>query len=308
MWSLGANIRYRVGRKPKFPGPVICVGNVVLGGSGKTPTVMALISLLKKRGHQPHIVSRGYGRSIKVQCQRVTFQNTPHEIGDEPFLLSKHAPVWVGDDRQQSIHQAFENGATIVISDDGFQNPLLDQTFKILVIDGWQLLGNNHVFPSGPLREPFIKAADRADLILFVRHQAQQPSHHNWLNPYTEKVITSTLVCDPVPDLADNYFAFCGIGFPQKFYRTLQSLGLKVIHYHDFPDHYRYSPQDIIQVKEKASIYQAQLITTEKDHIKIPDNMKKDILFLPIKMVFDDAVMLSHKLEPYLQSNIRVLT
>ena len=145
--------------------PVICVGNVTIGGAGKTPIVIALAKLLQKQGFTPHILSRGFGGKLKEPL-RVLEQHSAVLVGDEPLLLAKVAPTWVYSDRIKTATLATQAGADILLMDDGFQNPFLYKDINLLVIDASQGFGNGYVMPAGPLREPVKDAMARADALL----------------------------------------------------------------------------------------------------------------------------------------------
>lgn len=168
-WIYNKVVQWRLlwGKQSKMSVPVICVGNLTLGGSGKTPTTMALANYLTKTGHTPHILSRGHGGK-RTKTHRVTPGDTAKEVGDEPLLLSRYAPVWIGRNRSQSAQRAIAAGATVLLMDDGFQNPHIYKNFSLVVVDGSRGFGNGFVFPAGPLRESIHDGLKRADAVLVV--------------------------------------------------------------------------------------------------------------------------------------------
>ncbi|MDP2194244.1 MAG: tetraacyldisaccharide 4'-kinase, partial [Alphaproteobacteria bacterium] len=155
-------------RSVKLSRPVVCVGNLVMGGAGKTPTVIALVQILKEMGHNPHILSRGYGAAVKGIKKVDPERHHYLQVGDEPLLLSQFAPTWVCPNRIRAGKEAIKDGATVLIMDDGFQNKAIEKDLNLLVVDSIQGFGNREVFPAGPLREPIAAGLNRADAIFFI--------------------------------------------------------------------------------------------------------------------------------------------
>lgn len=248
--------------------PVICIGNIVAGGSGKTPAARALITLALDEhiAIRPYFLTRGYG-------------------GDESRLLENHAPVIIDSDRLNGARRAAAAGADLVIMDDGFQNPHIRATLNIVVIDGAVAFGNECLIPAGPLREPLADGFARADAFIIVgadRHHIARrlpngkPVFTAVLRPRAGFSVIST----------HPYVAFAGLGRPQKFRDTLDECGVRVVAFVGFPDHHPYTRHDIKQLLELGRTYNADLITTEKDAARLPPDFTPVVL--PIEMVFDD--------------------
>lgn len=242
--------------------PVICVGNVSVGGTGKTPLVLALAHMLQQHGFTPHILSRGFGAKINAPRQ-VNVLDVAESVGDEPLLLAKVAPTWVHPDRVQTAKLACMAGADILLLDDGFQNPFLHQDIKLLVVDGTQGFGNGYVLPAGPLREPLSEAMARADATLMYGEMDDLA----WAQ--TKPLFEVELVSNQLPT-ADLYLAFAAIGYPEKFFTSLRQKGFTLAKTVSFPDHHFYDAKTIQELMHLAKIHQAKLITTEKDAVKIP--------------------------------------
>ncbi|AIK97020.1 tetraacyldisaccharide 4'-kinase [Candidatus Odyssella acanthamoebae] len=280
-WLYGQIVAWRLrGAKNKVRVPVICVGNLTLGGSGKTPTVIALAQEFQRLGHTPHVLSRGYGGKSYQALKVDTGHHTAAEVGDEAFLLAEIAPTWVGANRYRSAQAAINAGATMLIMDDGLQNPTLHQDFKIAVFDGQIPLINKKIFPAGPLREDFSKGLQRIDHLLLLNFTGC-PVWAGQL-PYT----LATTISEQIPT-QDRYLAFAGIGYPEKFFKLLEKKGFNIIETYSFADHHPYSLEDINKLTQKAKKMKAQLITTEKDLVKIPKSAKKNIQPLKIRLEAD---------------------
>lgn len=280
-WIYGRIVQWRLNqKKPELSVPVICVGNLTMGGSGKTPVVLSLVEVLKNQGHVPHILTRGYGGKDWQSVQVDLKHHSSNDVGDEPILLASHAPTWVGRDRYASGQQAILAGATILVMDDGLQNPGLYQDVKIGVFDGEIPFVNKATFPAGPLREDFKKGLKRLDVMLLLNF-SDKPI---WAD--VKRSIYGQTITDQRPDCS-SYVAFAGIGYPDKFFSLLKRTGFTVIKKFYFPDHHVYSTKDIVMLTETAKNLQAQLITTEKDLVKLSKNVKKNIQSLKIRLELD---------------------
>jgi tetraacyldisaccharide 4'-kinase len=259
--------------------PVICVGNAISGGSGKTPSVMALIKLIKENNiaQSPVILTRGYGGDIKEPTFVDFSKHSAVEVGDEALLLAHHAPTIVARNRADGAKFAEENNANLIIMDDGLQNNHLFKDLSFLVVDRQIDFGNNRVLPAGPLREPLSKVLDKVQGIICIG----RPFHSD-INVF-EAVITPT----ETVDISKNYIAFSGLGYPEKFKNTLLDLDVKLTGWHPFPDHHQYSNQEIEDLSDLAQNKNATLITTEKDFVRLSIEQQQNILTLPIALNFN---------------------
>ncbi|MFO1144471.1 MAG: tetraacyldisaccharide 4'-kinase [Amaricoccus sp.] len=291
MWTRAARRRLARGVPLRLPVPVICVGNVTVGGSGKTPTVIALVERLRARGIEAQVVSRGHGGSLEGPVRVDPGRHTAAEVGDEPLLLAAFAPVWIGRDRAAAGRAAAEAGAQAVVMDDGLQNPALAKDLSIVVVDAGFGFGNGRVMPAGPLREPVAEGLARADLLLVIGDpEACGRFRSAWPEAAAAPVAAGTLA--PLRTGMDwrgsRVLAFAGIGRPEKFFATLHALGAEVIAAHAFGDHAPYDGRILARLAADAQGLGAQLVTTEKDAARLPASFRSQVLVLPVRLELDD--------------------
>ncbi len=285
--------------------PVICVGNVNVGGTGKTPAVIALVERLLALGARPHVISRGYGGRLRGPVRVEPQRHGADEVGDEPLLLSAFAPVTVARDRHLGARAAEDAGADVLVLDDGLQNPSLAKDLALLVVDAEAGFGNGRVLPAGPLREPMAAALARSDLLLTVGPEAAQQAFR-----LPEAVATAPTRIrgrlEPLPTGMDwtdlRVLAFAGIGRPKKFFRTLESLGAQVVGRVSLDDHQPLSVALLTRLAREASSAAAQLVTTEKDAVRLPPAFRGSVLILPVRLVLADPEALDARLAALLSS------
>ncbi len=279
--------------------PVVCVGNVNAGGSGKTPTVIEIVSRLRDSGQRPHVLSKGYGGSLRGPVLVDPAAHTADQVGDEPLLHAAFAPTWVARNRLHAGQAAAAAGATVVVMDDGFQNSELSHDLSIIVVNSVTGFGNGRVIPAGPLREPVGDAVSRADMVVTIGPRTEHESLMNeW--PQLRRVPGVQGTVEVLPTGMDwagqRVLAFAGIANPRRFIDTLRSLGTDVVEARYFPDHQAYGPALLKRLEREAAGINAQLVTTEKDAVRLPPLFRKRVLTLPIRLVVRDDAVLRRKL------------
>jgi len=300
-WAYARATAARVARPGYRAGiPVISVGNLTAGGAGKTPTAIALVERLAARGITPHVVTRGYGGRLPGPV-KVTADMAAGDVGDEPLLVSAFAPVWVAKDRAAGVRAAEASGAEVVVLDDGHQTPDLARDLSIVVVDARQGFGNGRVIPAGPLREPVGAGLARADMVLAIGDAAAQGAlRATWGQALSHlPALTGTLA--PLPTGIDwagqRVVAFAGIARPAKFFDTLRALGADLRAAHALDDHQPLSEALLARLVREARTADAQLVTTEKDAVRVPPAFRSEILALPVRLKVDDWAPLDAALD-----------
>ena len=294
-YGAGAAARRATARSWQASVPVVCVGNLVAGGAGKTPVVLSLAARLAARGRSPHVLSRGYGGRLAGPVAVEPGRHDAAAVGDEPLLLAEAAPCWVARDRVAGAKAAVAAGADLLLLDDGLQNPSLAKTLSLLVIDGGYGFGNGRVLPAGPLREPIAIGLARADVLVLMGEDEAV------LAPVlgNRVVLRARLRAENAASIAgDAVVAFAGIARPAKFFAMLEAAGARVIEGRAFPDHHRYDAAELDALRRRRDgIAGARLITTAKDWVRLAPEWRAEVGVLKVSVAWEDEAALDRLLD-----------
>ena len=293
----GAITAHRMGRPgAEPPCPVVCIGNLTAGGAGKTPVAIAIADLLRAHHETPYVLSRGYGGHLAGPV--VVAPNTHHAeaVGDEPLIIARRVPIVVSRDRPAGALLARAEGASVIVMDDGLQNPSLVKTVTFAVVDGAAGFGNGLCVPAGPLRASLPAQLPHVDAFITV---GRGPGHAAILDIAGHRpVFTGDLV--PEAEIAaglrgKRFLAFAGIGRPEKFFATLRHVGAEVAGEAPFGDHRPYTPADLKALAARAEALDARLVTTEKDAARLGDAIRHlpGLIVLPVRFRPDDEAGLA---------------
>lgn len=296
VYAAAGRLRRLTATPVRLPVPVICVGNLVAGGAGKTPVALSLAARLRSWGLAVHLLTRGYGGQqagpLLVDVQRHGFR----DVGDEALLLARAAPTWVARDRAAGGRAALAAGAQAIVLDDGHQNPSLKKDLSLVVVDAAYGFGNGRVMPAGPLREPVAGGLARADAVILLGDGGAAPALSGFAGP----ILRAEL--HPGPEAAElagrRVVAFAGIGRPEKFFDTLAGLGAELGARFSFPDHHPYRPADLMPIFSAAERAAAVIVTTEKDAVRLPPEAAGRVRVLTVTVAWNDPDRLEKLLSP----------
>jgi tetraacyldisaccharide 4'-kinase len=283
-WIYGASVvaRKRFTKPLRTRARVVCIGNLTAGGSGKTPVAIAVGETLIAQGRRVVFLSRGYGGHESGPLLVDFSRHRAADVGDEPLLLSRTAPVIVSRDRRAGAKLALENGADVIVMDDGHQNFQLAKDLSLVVADAASPFGNGHVLPAGPLRESPTQGLARADALVLVGDgSGAAPSGLPVLRARVEPARPQQLRDRRV-------VAFAGIGQPERFFRTLEALGALIVRKRVFADHHPYTASEVEALRAEARTANASLVTTEKDFVRLDAEARRDVEVLPVRAQFED--------------------
>jgi len=268
---------------------------------GKTPVTAYLLQSFRRLKIEAHGLTRGYGGQEKGPIP-VQPDHTATQVGDEPLLLARHAPVWVAAGRDDGARAARSHGASVIVMDDGHQNPQLHKTLSLLVVDAEVGFGNGCVFPAGPLREKLDASLARSDAIILMKPAPDYEIDDHLREQLEGQVVIPAYLSPKTKPPKGKLFAFAGIGRPNKFFDSLRRHGGDIVEAIPFADHYKYKDEDIENLFLLASEYEAALITTEKDYVRLPKGYRKGVHAWPVSVMFEDELTLRRLLHPIVQS------
>ena len=300
VFGAAARLRARAITPWRAPVPVICVGNLTVGGAGKTPTVLALADRLQAAGLRIGCLSRGYGGRLRGPVEVDRTQHTAADVGDEPLLLAEAAPTWIARNRKDGAQVAIAEGVDVLILDDGLQNRTLVHDIALVVVDGGFGFGNGRLLPAGPLREPIDEGLRRATAVILI---GDDPGRLAGSIGAQAPVLRAQLVPDDAALRLKGakVLAFAGIGRPAKFFETLEQLGVDVVRRVEFADHHPYTPDEAMRLIEDAQRLGAVPVTTAKDFVRLPSGSQRMVTAVRVQLRFDDPDRLDRILQPIRQ-------
>ena len=301
LWGAAGRIKRYFARPEQAAVPIICIGNLTAGGTGKTPIALTIAERLIQSGEAVHFLTRGYGGNEHGPLQVDRTRDTAAHVGDEPLLLAALAPTWVSVDRAEGAAAAARAGASVIIMDDGFQNPSLHKDFSLLVVDAQAGVGNGRLIPAGPMRERMADALKRTNAVLIVGRGHAADGLAARASNSGLPVLRGILRPTDAPDL-DNVpvLAYSGIGRPAKFHATLRELHADIVGIENFPDHHNFTEGDARKLLVKAQDLKARLITTEKDYVRLlgvkegsaRERLREASQTVPIRALVDNLPLL----------------
>jgi tetraacyldisaccharide 4'-kinase len=294
-WIWGAATARRIARAvPVDPGlPIISVGNLTVGGSGKTPVTREAVRLLHEAGVDAHTLSRGYGGKLPGPTRVDTAIHTAADVGDEPLMLAFGGPVWIARDRVAGARAAAGAGAQVLVLDDAHQNPTLMKTLSLVVVDGetrgdeWPF-GDGSVFPSGPMREKLRRGLARADAVVVLLPADAPGVDPELMEAFGDLPVHVARLTPAGPPPRGPILGFAGIAKPWKVERALDAAGAELVDFVPFPDHAAFREEDLRFLAAHAEHHGAGLVTTEKDWFRLPPEWRARVLSWPVKATFED--------------------
>jgi tetraacyldisaccharide 4'-kinase len=294
IWIIGTFLKKRFAKPIRSKIPVIAVGSAIIGGSGKTPSVIYVCKILEKMGHRPHIISKGYGGSAN-QVIKVAPEMNYLIVGDEAIMMSKYYPTWVSKKKYNAFSFAEKEGASVIVLDDALQSYNLYKNLSIYVYDSIQSFGNRLIIPSGPLREPIGIVLKRSQIVFLVNtNNCPEINEDQFQQNINFKISIK-------PEIRDKkVMPFAGLGFNKKFFDQLYKEGLDITAIKEFPDHHHYTKDDMFNLLDEANKHDSFLVTTEKDHLRIPKEFKSSVGIIYGEMVSNNQTDLVSEIEKYI--------
>lgn len=307
IWA-GATARRIAGATPVDPGAgVISVGNLTVGGSGKTPVAMEALRLLRAAGVEAQALSRGYGGRLEGPVRVDPATHSADDVGDEPLMLAATAPAWIARDRVAGAKAAVADGARALVLDDAHQNPALKKSLSLIVVDGetrddeWPF-GDGSVFPAGPMREPLNAGLARADAVVVLLPADLEAPDPELMDVFGALPAFVARLAPQGPPPAGPQVGFAGIAKPWKVERSLKAAGCDLVDFAPFPDHAAYAEAELRALAERAEVFGAGLVTTEKDWVRLPPDWRARVTNWPVRARFDDETGFAALLRSSVQS------
>jgi len=289
--------------------PVMSIGNLTMGGSGKTPVAREVLARLRTMGVAAHGLSRGYGGRETGPLQVDPAVHTAADVGDEPLMLAGDGPFWIARDRPAGALAAVQAGAQAIVLDDGHQNPSLRKTLSLVVVDGetrkneWPF-GDGAVFPAGPMREPFAVGLKRADAVVLMLPADLDAADPELVASFGDKPVLIARLMPAEPPPPGPQLGFAGVAKPWKVESSLKAAGCELVDFGSYPDHAAFSEGTLKFLQERARVFGAGLVTTEKDWVRLPPAWRAKVRAWPVKAVFEDPAALDRLLRSAFSSRI----
>ena len=294
IWITGTYLKKKFANPIRSQIPVIAIGSAIIGGSGKTPSVIYVCEILEKIGYKPHVISRGYGGSAN-EVIKVSPEMSYSVVGDEAIMMSKYYPTWVSKNKYNAFAMAKKDGANILVLDDALQSYNIFKNLNIYVYDSIQSFGNKLIVPSGPLRESISSVLNRSQIVFLVNTDNCPEISKNKFQQNINYEISIK------PEMRDKrLMPFAGLGFNKKFFDQLYNEGLDITLTKEFPDHHQYSQDDMYTLLDEANKNDSFLVTTEKDHLRIPNEFKSSVGIIYGKMISNNQINLTSEIEKYI--------
>ena len=294
IWITGTYLKKKFANPIRSQIPVIAIGSAIIGGSGKTPSVIYVCEILEKIGYKPHVISRGYGGSAN-EVIKVSPDMSYSVVGDEAIMMSKYYPTWVSKNKYNAFAMAEKDGANILVLDDALQSYNIFKNLNIYVYDSIQSFGNKLIVPSGPLRESISSVLNRSQIVFLVNTDNCPEISKNKFQQNINYEISIK------PEMRDKrLMPFAGLGFNKKFFDQLYNEGLDITLTKEFPDHHQYSQDDMYTLLDEANKNDSFLVTTEKDHLRIPNEFKSSVGIIYGKMISNNQTNLISEIEKYI--------
>lgn len=272
---------------------VVSVGNLTVGGSGKTPVAREVLAILRARGVRACALSRGYGGRLKGPVQVDPGVHAASDVGDEPLMLARDGPVWIARDRVAGARSATAAGAEVLVLDDAHQNPSLRKALSLIVVDGetrngeWPF-GDGSVFPAGPLREHLDEGLARADAIVLLLPTDLDQVDQELLALFGSKPVFTARLEAAEPPPSGPQLGFAGVAKPWKVERALKAAGCELVDFASLPDHAPLTDDTLRALSDRAAVFGAGLVTTEKDWVRLPDRWRERVASWPVRARFED--------------------